>query len=366
MSTKFRSLFIVLALLGGVHAAVAQPALTIAAGGNQSVLYWSTTPTNYVLQSATNLASPNWVSPNDAVPVTAATVSNTLPKRFFRLFYTDPPVGMVLIPAGSFVMGNSIGDGDIHDATPTNVYVSAFYMDTNLVSYSQWQTVDSYATSHGYGFVHAGASKAANHPVQTVDWYDVVKWCNARSQLAGLTPVYYTDAALTQVYKTGELTPVVNWTANGYRLPTEAEWEKASRGGLSGRRFPWGDLISESQANYYGSTNSYSYDLGPNGYNAIGSIGGTSPATSPVGSFDVNGYGLYDMAGNILEWCWDWYGTPYGQPADINPTGPATGIFRVLRGGFWHGNAGLARCANRDQRSVPRNTDSGFRCVRGL
>ena len=89
--------------------------------------------------------------------------------------------------------------------------------------------------------------------MQTVNWYDCVKWCNARSQQEGLTPVYYTDAGLTQVYTNGETTTVyANWTANGYRLPTEAEWEKAARGGLSGQRFPWGNTITESQANYYG------------------------------------------------------------------------------------------------------------------
>ena len=90
------------------------------------------------------------------------------------------------------------------DAIPTNVYVSAFYMDTNLVSSNQWQTVYTYATNHGYTFVNAGSGKATNHPVQTVDWYDCVKWCNARSQQAGLTPVYYTDAGLTQVYTNGD------------------------------------------------------------------------------------------------------------------------------------------------------------------
>ena len=111
---------------------------------------------------------------------------------------------MALIPAGSFTMGDTL-DGE-SDAIPTNVYVSAFYMDVNLVSYSQWQTVYNWATNHGYGFDNAGSGKAANHPVQTVDWYDCVKWCNARSQQAGLTPVYYTDAGLTQVYTNGEWT----------------------------------------------------------------------------------------------------------------------------------------------------------------
>ena len=114
-----------------------------------------------------------------------------------------PPPGMVLIPAGSFTMGNTNGDSDITDASLTNVVVSAFYMDVNLVTWSQWQSVYFWATNHGYTFVNAGAGKAANHPVQTVDWYDCVKWCNARSQHAGRTPVYYTDAAMTQVYTNG-------------------------------------------------------------------------------------------------------------------------------------------------------------------
>jgi formylglycine-generating enzyme required for sulfatase activity len=270
---------------------------------------------------------------------------------------------MALIPAGGFTMGDTL-DGE-SDAIPTvTVTVSAFYMDVNLVSYSQWQSVYLWAASHGYAFDDAGSGKAANHPVQTVNWYDCVKWSNARSQQAGLTPIYYTDAGLTQVYTNGDVDAVyANWSVNGYRLPTEAEWEKAARGGLSGQRFPWGNIITEYLANYVGATGSYSYDLGPNGYNPAS--GGSSPFTISVGYFAANGYGLYDMAGNVWEWCWDWYSTPYAGGSD--PRGPATASSRVLRGGHWGSFADYARCASRFS-NVPSSAGYliGFRCVRGL
>jgi formylglycine-generating enzyme required for sulfatase activity len=272
---------------------------------------------------------------------------------------------MTLVPAGSFTMGDNLdGEGD---ASNVVIYVSAFYMDVALVTLSQWQSVFNWATNQGYSFDYDGSGKAGNHPVQTVNWYDCVKWCNALSQQAALTPVYYTDAALTQVYTNGDVditSANVNWSANGYRLPTEAEWEKAARGGLSGSRFPSGLTISESQANYTACTACASWDLGPTGPNAAFVSGGV-PYTSPVGYFAPNGYGLYDMAGNVYEWCWDWWGTPYGQPTTNNPTGQPSGTTRIVRGGDWNDSAGNAKCAERFF-EVPSRVSFfvGFRCVR--
>ena len=375
MKTKLMSLFIALSFLGGAHRALAQyPVIT--SFSQNGVLTCSNTPGSLVtVQWASSNAGPwqsDWSSLSTLTAGTSGIIQVSVPMFYRVLACTNPPAGMALIPAGTYTMGDTLDGNPNGDAAPVSVFVSAFYMDTNLVSYGQWQEFFTYGnTSHGYVFSLPGSAKGGSsiNPVQSIYWYDAVKWCNARSQAGGLTPVYYTDAGFTQVYTNGLLAPFVNWAANGYRLPTEAEWEVAARGGLTGKRFPWGgtsNTISQYQANYVAET-TYSYDLGPNygnystnypGYN------GVIPSTSPVASFAPNGYGLYDMAGNVRAWCWDWYGTPYA--GGNNPTGPTNGTYRVQRGGSWDDVAPGLTCAERWGGYVPNQGGNyvGLRCVR--
>jgi formylglycine-generating enzyme required for sulfatase activity len=245
----------------------------------------------------------------------------------------DPaPSGMVLIPAGT-------NTGTDPDFGAYSLTVAAFYMDATEVTKAKWDEVYTWALAHGYTFAHAGSGKAANHPVQTVSWYDCVKWCNARSEKEGKTPCYNLS------------TWACNFAANGYRLPTNTEWEYAARGGLSSKRFPWGDIIDHTRANYHaywsGGAPYFAYDQGYQGYDTRYATGG-EPYTSPAGAFAASGYGLYDMAGNVWEWCND-----------------SSGLSRYVRGGSWNSRANYARCGYSNSWYGPGSAFStyGFRTV---
>ncbi len=335
---------------------------TITAFSADGYVTWTNVPTNatFTVQTAVSLFGPsNWV---DYIHVPA-----TNPATTHRLYDPNPPDGMALIPAGSFTMGDIL-DGDPKTFPRHPVYVSAFYMDRYEVTKKLWDDVYQWATNNGYNFGNAGSGKAATQPVQTVSWYDCVKWCNARSEKAGLVPAYYMDTGQTTIYRMGTNAlqeSFVKWNA-GYRLPTEAEWEKAARGGANGQRFPWSNTsdITHSMANYHSATSPrYPYDVSPTpGYHPTFNDG-VQPYTSPVGFFAPNCYGLYDMTGNVWEWCWDWYGG-YSSNSQTDPRGPASGSIRVLRGGSW--NSGALNCVTAcrtsfDPTSEYGNYGSGFR-----
>jgi sulfatase modifying factor 1 len=246
-----------------------------------------------------------------------------------------PKPGFVRIPAGPFQMGDNL-DGTAYALPVHAVDVDEFFIDRYETTYTLWKEVYDWAVANGYGFDHAGRNGSSgegnNQPVVEINWYDAVKWLNARSEREGRTPVYYTDNARTMVYKTGhvDLTNAqVKWSADGYRLPTEAEWEKAARGGLEGKRYPWGDELGTGKAND---------DLGH---------------TVPVGSYEPNGFGLYDMAGNVFEWVWDWgsEGQAYNWAVDgaKNPHGPDSSDAgrRIRRGGGYQYGSQYLKCANR-------------------
>ncbi len=319
---------------------------------------------------ASSLSGPwqtNWAGLGAVTVTSNGTIQVSVP-MFYRVRGVPIPAGMALIPAGVFTMGatTNMGHESYSGETPQHsVYVSAFYMDKYEVTKALWDEVVLWNGGNGYAYQSgSGLGKAANHPVHKVSWDDAVKWCNARSQKEGLSPCYYTDAGLTTICKTGQVAAYVKWNANGYRLPTEAEWEKAARSGSNGQRFPWGNTITHSQANYLSSTN-YSYDISPTrGYHPTFNDG-IEPYTSPAGYFAPNEYGLYDIAGNVWEWCWDGYGS-YSSDSQTDPRGSLPyESSRVVRGGGWLGFAINCRAADRGNIGpMFRDNYIGFRCAR--
>ena len=308
---------------------------------------------------------------------------------------------MVSVPGGFYWMGDS---GGLSDEQPAHfVSVFPFLMDKTEISIETWDDVAAWAEKNGYEFskettkAQRGASWSVDpslHPMNMVTWYDAVKWCNARSEMEGRTPVYYRDGIKKTVYRKGEIdltNDMVKWSSSGYRLPTEAEWEKAARGHLTGKNFPWGNRsVNGSLGNYRLSGDPYDNGTSPVGYyngeqviiSEKHSYGGETIRTLDMS----NDFGLYDMFGNVFEWCWDWYHPEwYGSNSSINPNavrpntkGPEAAYYgnhldrtRVLRGGDYdHLNESasgrLLRVAFRHQRTPSSALRTyGIRSVRG-
>jgi len=275
---------------------------------------------------------------------------------YFRVELVEPPLPlqeatkMVSIPAGTFEMGDTFDEGYFHELPVHSVSLSPYEIGAYEVTASAWQEVRSWANTNGYDIVMGFQNRGGDHPVRGVTWEDVVTWCNAKSEKDGLNPCY----------------DLASWTCDfsldGWRLPTEAEWEKAARGGVPGQRFPHGNTISHEDANYESQTNEF-YDVSP-----TQGPHPDWPKTSRVGSFAPNGYGLYDMAGNAGEWVYDWYDTSYYRTSPAqDPTGPSSGETRMIRGGTLSHPALIARVTDRLIRYAQTNQfgDLGFRLARG-
>jgi formylglycine-generating enzyme required for sulfatase activity len=289
-------------------------------------------------------------------------VGGEVAKEFYRLRIEEKGEASdySLIRAGSFRMGNTSGDG-FTDAFPVTVTVGEFMIRKTETTLGEWREVRQWAVQNGYDDLSEGIGKGNDHPVTTVSWHDVVKWCNAKSQKDGLRPCYTLAGA---VLKSGLGIPCVDWYANGYRLPTEAEWEKSARGGFVGKRFPWGsDSIGHANANYFASGTSNGNLSGEAGFHPTYKTG-PYPYTNPVDKFEPNPFGLKNVSGNVFEWCWDWYES-YVDGA-IDPRGPLNGFNRVSRGGSWgFSSANAATCSYRKP-YLPgaRDNNLGFRLAR--
>ena len=222
---------------------------------------------------------------------------------------------MVWIAPGRFGMGSAAVERDRGpDEIRHDVQISrGFYMGVYEVTQGLWTDVMG---SNPSSFSACGR----DCPVERVSWFDAVRFANALSERDGYSKCYEIDGEVVRW--------VLGFDCNGYRLPTEAEWEYAARGG---------------QAHVYAGSNTAN-DVG--WYND-----NSSSTTHPVGGKSANGYGLYDMSGNVYEWCWDRYGS-YPTGRSVDPVGPSTGSSRVERGGAWFGRSTRMRVAFRS-RSTP-------------
>jgi len=229
-------------------------------------------------------------------------------------------VAFRLVPAGTFTMGCTEGDLDCEDneKPPHRITLSrSFYMAETETTVRQFVSFEN-----ARGRTRSIPPRlSGDDPIVNVSWDEAVAFCA--------------------------------WV--GGRLPTEAEWEYAARGGRDGWRYPWGNAISHEHANYGKDECCGGYASGRDRWENV----------SPVRSFDANGYGLYDMAGNVYEWVADWYAADYyTKPPAVDPAGPDSGTERVLRGGSWGSYPRYLRVSFREKRKPAGREYFGFRCAR--
>ena len=243
----------------------------------------------------------------------------------------DKPIALVLVEGGTFDMGSDISD----DEKPVHkVAVKSFMIGKGEVTFAEY---DAYCDATGKSRLNDNDWGRGTRPVIHVSWYDAVVFCNWRSQKDGLMGCY-TITGTDVTYNTD---------ANGYRLPTEAEWEYAARGGSKSRGYAYSGSNDAGEVGWYDQNSGNS--------------------THQVGEKRANELGLFDMSGNVWEWCWDWYGDKYySQSPGENPMGPSLGQYRVLRGGCWFGDVHLLRCTLRDGVVFPTSSgySLGFRVAR--
>ena len=263
----------------------------------------------------------------------------------------------VLIPAGSFKMGSKDGYDDnkpVHEVTITK----PFYMGKYEVTQAEYEKYCSYAGSNSPNSSYGDGN---NYPAYYVSWYDAFVYCNKRSMAEGLTPCYSISAS-TDPDDWGEVpysyddpscttwdAATCDFKANGYRLPTEAEWEYAARAGDN-------------------TVDSLTYS-GTSDVNKLGEYAwykdNSNSTTHEVGTKLPNAFGLYDMSGNVYEWCWNWFTSEYDENTEggNNPTGSSSGSYRVIRGGSWHHNSDYCAVSCRSN-CYPISRFLGFRVVR--
>ncbi len=248
---------------------------------------------------------------------------------------------MVLVDGGKFEMGSNTGEKD--EQPLRKVTVSDFYISKYEVTQKQWMAVMGNNPSHFFD--------CDDCPVERVHWYNAVLFCNTISRLAGLEP-YYTidkinqDTSINNIYDHLKWTVSVRKAANGYRLPYEAEWEYAAR-------YPKDDV-------------QYKYAGGNNVDKVAWTLRNSNGKTHPVGQKQPNERGLFDLSGNVWEWCNDWYSRDYYKNGEyINPKGASKGWVRVIRGGGWLAHPMHATITNRDREGADNPTAfTGLRLVR--